>query len=95
MDGSNATGEVLVVNQLESALFNHSLEGFLVRKLADALDEVLVRLEIIGNHLTNDGDHLMGVEVVETVQNKQDCNGGRINVLDVHHTFSEGHCSLD
>ena len=58
MNGGHAEGEVLVRHEPEPGRPDHVFEDFLLRKLPDALDEILVRVPIAGQHLAHRRNNL-------------------------------------
>src|SRR5581483_5542862 len=70
MHGGDAAGEVAVAHAAKARLADQGGERLLLRKAADALDEVAVGLGRTRRQGAEPRDHLEGVEVVEAVEQR-------------------------
>ena len=68
MNGCHSKTEIFIIHKSEACLPDHLYKCLLVRELPDALHQVLVAVPVPGYHLAQGGDHLEGVEVIESIQ---------------------------
>src|SRR3954471_12109161 len=72
MDRRDAAGQVAVAHLTESGRFDPSHQTFLIGELADALDQILVRLAVAGHQLAQPWQDRERVPVIDVPQNRQD-----------------------
>mmetsp|Transcript_27724 Transcript_27724/g.60574 ORF Transcript_27724/g.60574 Transcript_27724/m.60574 type:complete len:342 (+) Transcript_27724:144-1169(+) len=78
MDAHNPINDVGVLHVGETSFAHHVRKHLLLRELADALDEVLVGVAVVGDELPHEGDHVEGVLVVHLPQH------GRPHLAELH-----------
>lgn len=64
----NSASEVVVPNTVETCVLNHSFKFLLARELADAFYQILVRLPVSSDHLSQNRNHLETVCVIKPCQ---------------------------
>lgn len=72
MYATHASRQVLVLDGRKAGRFDHALEVLLRRKLADAFDQILVRLPLAGQQLSHRRDHCERVLVVEPLGSRDE-----------------------
>src|SRR5205823_6273750 len=75
MNGGDAAGQVSVARPVEPRRFDPFRERALRWEAADALDEIVVSRAIAGDDLTEHGQHLKAVKIVERLQWRGDGRG--------------------
>lgn len=70
VNGSDTKSEVLIAlaHNSESSILNHLCKLLLRRELADGLNEVLVRISVIGDDLAHCWDHVEREHIVHSVK---------------------------
>lgn len=72
MNAANAQRQILILDTTKSSRFDHITELFLLRKLANTLHQILVRLPLAGQHLSHGRYHRKRVLVVKPERNRKD-----------------------
>lgn len=65
MNAANAQRQILIMRTTKSSRFDHITKIFLLRKLANTLHQILVRLPLAGQHLSHGRYHRKGVLIVK------------------------------
>ena len=65
MNRHNSSRVVLIGHYFESSLLDHRCELWLLREFPDTLNKILVRVFIVGQELSHDGDSMEAVVVVD------------------------------
>ena len=66
--GDDPAGKICDGHVREPSRFDLGLEGLLIWKPANTLDQVLIAVAVVRNHLAHAGDHVEAVEIVELLQ---------------------------
>ncbi len=64
MQAGDAEREVAIGGIAETGGFHHAEEGFLIGKVADRFNEILIAVSVIGDRLSHAGDHVEGIKVI-------------------------------
>lgn len=65
MNAAHAQRQILILDTTKSCRFDHLSEMFLLRKLANTLNQILVRMPLAGEHLSHGRYHRKRILVVQ------------------------------
>merc|ERR1719470_584446 len=70
MNCCHSKTEIFIIHKSKACLPDHLCKCLLVRELSDALHQVLVAVPVPCYHFAQWGDHLEGVEVIQSIQSR-------------------------
>ena len=66
VQGSNAAGEIVIAHAVEASVEHHLLQFFLRWVAAYGFHQVLITVAIVGDQLSEHGNHIKGISVVDS-----------------------------
>jgi len=72
MKSDDTSSVICVGHHLKSCVFDHGGELCLLGELSDALDEVLVAVSVVCEQLSQDGDSIKAVGIVDLFETGND-----------------------